>query len=37
MSAITAAALAKFGTDAHETPVNTLGAGQPIGTIRATF
>jgi len=37
MSAITAAALAKFDIDAHETPVNTLGAGQPIGTIRATF
>ena len=37
MPAITAAALAHFGIDAHETPVNTLGAGQPIGTIRATF
>ena len=37
MSAITAAALAHFGVDAHEVPVVTLGAGQPIGTIRATF
>jgi L-asparaginase II len=37
MSAITAAALAKFGVDAHEVPVNTLGAGLPVGTIRATF
>jgi L-asparaginase II len=37
MSAITAAALAKFGVDAHEVPINTLGAGLPIGTIRATF
>jgi len=37
MPAITAAALAHFGIDAQETPVNTLGAGQPIGTIRATF
>ena len=37
MSAITAAALAKFGIDAHEIPVNTLGAGLPVGTIRASF
>ena len=37
MPAITAAALAHFGVDAHEVPVVTLGAGQPIGTIRATF
>lgn len=37
MPAITAAALAHFGIDAQETPVSTLGAGQPIGTIRATF
>ena len=37
MSAITAAALAKFGIDAHEEPINTLGAGLPVGTIRATF
>jgi L-asparaginase II len=37
MSAITAAALAKFGVDAHEAPVNTLGGGLPVGTIRATF
>jgi L-asparaginase II len=37
MPAITAAALAKFGIDAQEVPVNTLGAGLPIGTIRATF
>ena len=37
MPAITAAALAKFGIDAHELPVNTLGAGLPVGTIRATF
>ena len=37
MPAITAAALAKFGIDAQETPVNTLGAGLPVGTIRATF
>ena len=37
MSAITAAALAKFGVDAHEVPINTLGAGLPVGTIRATF
>jgi len=37
MPAITAAALAHFGIDAHEIPVHTLGAGQPIGTIRATF
>ena len=37
MPAITAAALAHFGIDAHEVPVATLGAGQPIGTIRATF
>jgi len=37
MSAITAAALAKFGIDAHEVPVNTLGAGLPVGVIRATF
>jgi L-asparaginase II len=37
MSAITEAALKRFGVDAKETPVVTLGAGQPIGTIRATF
>jgi L-asparaginase II len=37
MPAITDAALAHFGIDAQETPVNTLGAGQPIGLIRATF
>jgi L-asparaginase II len=37
MSAITSAALAKFGVDAHEAPINTLGAGLPVGTIRATF
>ena len=37
MPAITAAALMKFGIDAHEIPVNTLGAGLPIGLIRATF
>jgi hypothetical protein len=37
MPAITAAALAKFGIDAHEELVNTLGAGLPIGVIRATF
>ncbi len=37
MPAITAAALAKFGIDAHEEPVSTLGAGLPIGVIRATF
>ena len=37
MPAITAAALAKFGIDTHEMPINTLGAGQPVGVIRATF
>ena len=37
MPAITAAALAHFGIDAKEVPVNTLGAGLPVGTIRATF
>ena len=37
MPAITAAALAKFGIDAREVPVNTLGAGLPVGVIRATF
>jgi L-asparaginase II len=37
MPAITAAALAKFGIDAQEVPVNTLGAGLPVGTIRATL
>jgi L-asparaginase II len=37
MPAITAAALAKFGIDAHEVPVNVLGAGLPVGTIRATL
>jgi L-asparaginase II len=37
MPAITAAALSKFGIDAHEEPVATLGAGLPIGLIRATF
>jgi L-asparaginase II len=37
MAAITAAALAKFGIDAQEVPVNTLGAGLAVGTIRATF
>jgi L-asparaginase II len=37
MPAITAAALAKFGIDAREVPVYTLGAGLPVGTIRATL
>ena len=37
MPAVTAAALAKFGINALEVPVNTLGAGLPVGTIRATF
>jgi L-asparaginase II len=37
MPAITTVALAIFGIDAHEVPVNTLGAGLPVGTIRATF
>jgi L-asparaginase II len=37
MPAITAAAIAKFGIDAKEEPVNTLGAGLPVGSIRATF
>jgi L-asparaginase II len=37
MSAITAAALAHFGVDAHEKVENTYGGGQPIGIIRATF
>ena len=37
MPAITAAALAKFGIDAQEVPANTLGAGLPVGVIRATF
>ena len=37
MPAITAAALAKFGIDAREIPVDTLGAGKPVGTIRASF
>ncbi len=37
MPAITAAAFAKFGIDAREVPVNTLGAGLPVGTIRATL
>jgi len=37
MPAITAAALAKFGIDAQEVPVTTLGAGLPVGVIRATF
>jgi L-asparaginase II len=37
MPAITAAALAKFGIDAHEVPINTFGAGLPVGTIRATL
>ena len=37
MPAITAAALAKFGIDAKEEPVNTLGAGLPVGSIRASF
>jgi L-asparaginase II len=37
MPAITAAALAKFGIDAREVPVNTLGAGLPVGIIRATL
>jgi L-asparaginase II len=37
MPAITAAALAKFGIDTHEEPVVTLGAGLPIGLIRATL
>ena len=35
MSAITAAALAKFGIDAHEVPINTLGAGLPVGVLFA--
>ncbi len=37
MSAITAAALSKFGVDAKEAPVKTLGAGLPVGVTRATF
>ena len=37
MPAITAAALAKFGVDAKEEPVNTLGGGLPVGSIRATL
>ena len=37
MPAITAAALAKFGVDANEEPVNTLGGGLPVGSIRATL
>ena len=37
MPAITAAALAHFGVDAHEKVENTYGGGQPIGIIRATF
>lgn len=37
MPAITAAALAKFGIDAHETPVDVLGAGLPIGIIRSSL
>jgi len=37
MPTITAAALAKYGIDAREVPVNTLGAGLPVGVIRATF
>ena len=37
MPVITAAALAKFGIDAKEEPVNTLGAGLPVGTIRASL
>jgi L-asparaginase II len=37
MPAITAAALAQFGIDAQETPINILGAGLPVGTIRATL
>lgn len=37
ISAITAAALAHFGIDAHEKPENTYGGGQPVGIIRATF
>ena len=37
MPAITTAALAKFGIDAKEEPVNTLGAGLPVGIIRATL
>jgi L-asparaginase II len=37
MPAITAAALAKFDIDPQEVPVNTLGAGLPVGVIRATF
>ena len=37
MPAITAAALAKFGIDAHEVPVDILGAGLPVGVIRATL
>ena len=37
MPAITAGALTKFGIDAREIPVDTLGAGKPVGTIRASF
>jgi L-asparaginase II len=37
MPAITAAALAKFGVDAKEGPIHTLGAGVPVGSIRATL
>jgi L-asparaginase II len=37
MPAITAAALAKFGIDSHEVPVDILGAGLPVGVIRATL
>ena len=37
MSAITAAALKRFGVDAHEAPTNTVGGGLPVGTIRASF
>lgn len=37
MPAITAAALAKFGIDAKEEPINTLGGGLPVGGIRATL
>ena len=37
MPAITAAALAKFGIDAQEPVVNTLGAWLPIGIIRASY
>jgi L-asparaginase II len=37
MSAITTAALKRFGVDTHEAAINTLGGGLPVGTIRASF